>query len=188
MTVRAQDYSLSKWSLFFSITEISVMIFVMILNHFTAGSLLVCSWASKMWTWLLSSCQYLLLLFWSRRVCSRLSTAGERKGNMERFSFTFRLRAFPRLASSGQHKPVLWAGSQARSSQTRLRRRHDILQLSKEGVDYSGKLRSLYCVSGYNTQPEVLPQWIIIAKETQSQAARIFLNTGTVLERIPDEL
>lgn len=27
----------------------------------------------------------------------------------------------------------------------------------RRGVDYSGKLRSLHCVSGYNTQPEVLP-------------------------------
>lgn len=36
-----------------------------------------------------------------------LQQAGERQGNAERFIFPLRLRAFPRLASSGQHKPVL---------------------------------------------------------------------------------
>lgn len=101
---RGRKTTLCLNDLHFFIAEIPVMIFVMILNPFTAGTLLVCSWASKMWTWFLSPCQYLHSLFWSRRVWSRLSSAGER--NTERFSLPFRLRAFPRLASSGQHKPV----------------------------------------------------------------------------------
>lgn len=38
--------------------------------------------------------------------------AGERRRSTEGFSFLIHLRAFPRLASSGQHEPVLWAANQ----------------------------------------------------------------------------
>lgn len=63
-----------------------------------------------------SPCQYLLSLLWKRRGWPRLSTegGGERQRSTESFIFLIHLRAFPRLASSGQHKPVLPSHSSRR--------------------------------------------------------------------------
>lgn len=96
----------------------------------TEGDFLGCSLASKTWSWQPSLCQCLLSLLWRRRGWPRLSAEIRSASSLPR-----RLRAFPRLASSGQHKPALWA-QPSQSSQAPLTApsRLPVLVFCKEGV------------------------------------------------------
>lgn len=101
-----------------------------------------------------SPCQYLLSLLWRRRGWPRLSTAGggERQRSTESFIFLIHLRAFPRLASSGQHEPVLWAANQATAHEDDWDALAKFLYLCKEEDDCCGLLNYRYSSCGCRTR------------------------------------
>lgn len=101
-----------------------------------------------------SPCQYLLSLLWKRRGWPRLSTegGGERQRSTESFIFLIHLRAFPRLASSGQHKPVLWAANQATAHEDDWDALAKFLYLCKEEDDCCGLLNYRYSSCGCSTR------------------------------------
>lgn len=147
MTVRTHTLSLSPY-------EACLIIITMILSSFTEHiySALVaranCGVGSP------SPCQYLLSLLWRRRGWPRLSTAGggERQRSTESFIFLIHLRAFPRLASSGQHKPVLWAANQATAHEDDWDALAKFLYLCKEEDDCCGLLNYRYSSCGCRTR------------------------------------
>lgn len=109
-----------------------------------------------------SPCQYLLSLLWKRRGWPRLSTegGGERQRSTESFIFLIHLRAFPRLASSGQHKPVLWAANQATAHEDDWDALAKFLYLCKEEDDCCGLLNYRYSSCGCSTrQKKKFTQW-----------------------------
>lgn len=153
-TTKPVDDSQDSLSLSLSPYEAYLIIMTMILSSFTEHiySALVaranCGVSSP------SPCQYLLSLLWRRRGWPRLSTAGggERQRSTESFIFLIHLRAFPRLASSGQHKPVLWAANQATAHEDDWDALAKFLYLCKEEDGCCGLLNYRYSSCGCSTR------------------------------------